>query len=126
MNEIDDLIGRALTEEDRALLASHGEPGYLTQASGLFRGPQAWTMWLVNIAGGAAFLVGAWALWRMVGAADVAAALKWGVAAMCLFQATTLCKTLLGSRMEANRLLREVKRIELQLALLRERQGLAG
>ena len=44
MNKIDDVIGQALTQEDIALLASHSEPGYVTQAFGLFRGPMAWVM----------------------------------------------------------------------------------
>ena len=37
MDKTDDLIERALSAEDRALLASHGEPGYISQALGLFR-----------------------------------------------------------------------------------------
>lgn len=121
MDKFDDLIGRALTEEDRALLASHGEPGYITQAFGLFRGPLAWVMWLVNIASGVAFLAGAYAVWRMFGTSDAVIAVKWGVASLFLFQVTTLCKTFMGSRMEANRLLRELKRMELQVSLLRDR-----
>jgi len=123
MNKIDDLIGQALTEEDRALLASHSEPGYLTQAFGLFRGPLAWVMWLVNVASGVAFLAGAYAIWQMFGTSDPLVAVKWGVASLFLFQVTTLCKTFMGNRMEANRLLRELKRIELQISLLRDRTG---
>ena len=120
MNKIDDLIERALTEEDRALLASHAEPGYLAQAFGLFRGPLAWVMWFVNIASGVAFVGGAYAAWRMFGTSDVLVAFKWGIAALFLFQVTTLCKTFMGNRMEVNRLLRELKRVELQVSLLRE------
>lgn len=119
MNNIDDLIARALTEEDRALLASHGEPGYLAQAFGIFRGPMAWIMWVVNAAAGVAFLAGAYAIWKMVDAADPLMAVKCGVAALLLFQVTTLCKTFMGHRLETNRLLREIKRMELQVSLLR-------
>ena len=125
MNKIDDLIGQALTEEDRALLASHAEPGYLTQAFGLFRGPMAWVMWVVNAASGVAFLAGAYAIWTMFGASDALVAVKWGVAALFLFQVTTLCKTFMANRMETNRLLRELKRVELQVSLLRDRPELA-
>lgn len=126
MNKIDDLIGRALTEEDRALLASHSEPGYLAQAFGLFRGPLAWVMWLVNVASGVAFFAGAYAIWQMFGTSDPLVAVKWGVASLFLFQVTTLYKTFMGNRMEANRLLRELKRVELQLSLLRDRTGPAS
>jgi hypothetical protein len=56
----------------------------------------------------------------MSGAAEALAAVKWGVAALALFQVTMLCKTFMGSHLEANRMLREIKRVELQVALLRE------
>ncbi len=120
MNKIDDLIGQALTEEDRALLASHAEPGYLKQAFGIFRGPMAGIMWLVNIASGVAFLAGAYAMWQVFGTTDALVAVQWGVSALFLFQVTTLCKTFMANRMEANRLLRELKRVELQVSLLRD------
>jgi hypothetical protein len=120
MNKIDDLIGKALTEEDRALLASHAEPGYMTQAFGIFRGPMAGVMWIMNIASGVAFIAGVYAIWQLFAATDAIIAMRWGVAALFLFQVTTLCKTLMGTRVEANRTLREIKRLELQLALLRE------
>ena len=123
MSRMDELIGRALTQEDRELLASHSEPGYLSQAFGLFRGPMAGIMWLVNVKAGLAFLAGLYAGWRMLGATDVLVALKWGVACLFLFQVTMLCKSFMGNHMEANRMLRELKRVELQVSLLRERTG---
>jgi hypothetical protein len=124
MNKIDELIGRALTEDDRALLARHAEPGYFAQALGLFRGPQAWVMWITNIAGGIAFFAGLYALWRMAEAPDAVSAVKCGIGALFLFQVTLLGKLLSMARLEANRLLREVKRLELQVSLLAaERAG---
>lgn len=120
MNKIDDLIGQALTEEDRALLASHGEPGYLKQAFGIFRGPMAGIMWLVNVANVVAFIAGVYAMWRVFDTTDALVAVQWGVSALFLFQITILCKTFMGSHMEANRLLRELKRVELQVSLLRD------
>ncbi|MBL8298505.1 MAG: hypothetical protein JNN30_09175 [Rhodanobacteraceae bacterium] len=123
MSKFDDLIGQALTEEDRALLASHAEPGYLAQAFGLFRGPMAWVMWLVNVTNGVSFLIGVYALWQMTNTVDAVLAVKWGIGALFLFQITTLCKTFMGNRMEVNRMLREIKRVELQLSLLRTETG---
>ncbi len=119
MNKIDDLIGQALSDEDRALLARHGEPGYIAQAFGLFRGPLAWVMWVVYFAAGVSFVVGLYALWQMSGASDALVAVKWGVASLFLFQVTTMCKGFMGNRMETNRVLRELKRVELQVSLLR-------
>lgn len=118
MNKIDDLIGQALSDEDRALLARHGEPGYVAQAFGLFRGPLAWVMWLMYVVGGVAFVAGGYALWQSLSAAEVLAAVKWGVAALFLFQFTMLAKGFMASHLEANRMLRELKRVELQVSLL--------
>lgn len=119
MNKLDEMIGRALTEEDRELLARHGEPGYVAQAFGMFRGPMAWALWVAYVAGAVAFVMGAYAFWQMVTTTDLAEAVKWGVGALLLFQMTTLTKSFMGSHMQANRMLRELKRLELQVALLR-------
>lgn len=119
MDKIDEAIGRALSDEDRALLVRHGEPGYVAQAFGLFRGPMAWALWAAYIAGGIAFLVGLYALWQMISASEVLSAVKWGVGALFLFQITVVTKGFMGSHMEANRMLRELKRVELQVSLLR-------
>lgn len=119
MKNVDELIGRALSEEDLALLSKHAEPGYVSQAFGLFRGPLGWVMWLVYVVGFLAFLAAAYSLWRMLGATEVLLAVKWGMGALLLFQFTVLSKGFMGSHMEANRTLRELKRIELQLSLLR-------
>jgi hypothetical protein len=119
MDRIDEMIGRALTEEDRDLLARHGEPGYIAQAFGLFRGPLAWVLWLVYVLGTLAFLGSAISLWQALAASDALAAVKWGVGALFLFQFAAVAKGFMGSHMEANRTLREIKRVELQLALLR-------
>ena len=54
---------------------------------------------------------------------DPLVAIKWGIASLFLFQVTMLCKTFMGNHMEANRILREVKRVELQVSLLRAGAG---
>jgi hypothetical protein len=126
MSKMDDLISKALTEEDRALLAAHGEPGYLSQAFGIFRGPMASVMWLVNITAGMAFLAGGYAVWKMLETSDPLVAIKWGIGSLLLFQVTMLSKTFMGSHMEANRMLRELKRVELQVSLLRAGAGPSG
>jgi len=78
-------------------------------------------MWVVDLAAGIAFLAGAYTIWRMFGTSNVLDAVRWGVTSQFLFQITTRCKALMGNRMEENRLLRELKRVELQVSLLRDR-----
>jgi hypothetical protein len=120
MDRFDEMIGRALTEEDRALLARHGEQGYVTQALGMFRGPFAGVMRLVYVTVLLSSAGAIYALWRMGTATDALTAVQWGIGALFLFQVTALSKGYMGSHLEANRTLRELKRLELQLALLRD------
>lgn len=124
MDKHDHLIHRALTAEDRALLARHAEPGYFSQALSLFRGSLGWVAMVSYLAAVAAFVgfgVAAWQCWI---ATDPVVAVRWGMVAVVLFQLSAMSKSFLGSHLEANRLLREIKRVELQLALVRsERAG---
>lgn len=120
MERFDDMIGRALSDEDRALLARYQEQGYVSQALGLFRGPMGAVMGLVYATVLATFAGAAYAFWRMANAADATTAVQWGVGTLLLFQMTALAKSYLGSHMEANRVVRELKRLELQVALLRD------
>ncbi len=119
MNKLDDLIAQGLSAEDRELLARHGEPGYFSQAIGLFRGSWSWVMWLVYISAALAFLAAIYAFWQLQASTDAVSAVKWGVVGLVLFQFTVMGKAFMGSHMEANRLLREIKRLELQVSLLR-------
>ena len=71
------------------------------------------------VVGGVAFIVAVYALWQVYAAMDVLVTVKWGVAGLALLQITVMGKSFMGTHLEANRVLREVKRIELQLSLLR-------
>ncbi len=120
MTDFDALIGRALTDEDRALLARHGELGYVTQALGLFRGPGAAVMRLVYaliLLAFAGAIVAAWQLWQAI---DAVAAVRWAVVTLALLLVTVQLKLVLGQRLESDRVRREIKRLELQVALLRD------
>lgn len=66
-----------------------------------------------------AFFIAAYALWQVYAAADLLVAVKWGIAGLALLQITVMGKSFMGTHLEANRVLRAVKRIELQLSLLR-------
>ena len=120
MNDTDELISRALTAEDRELLARHGEPGYIHQALGLFRGPEGWVGVLAYVTALAAFAGFAFAFWRLWTAIDSLSAVRWGVVALLAFQYSAMMKSVMGTRVEANRVLRELKRVELRVALVQE------
>ncbi|CAN7537709.1 hypothetical protein LJR143_003685 [Pseudoxanthomonas sp. LjRoot143] len=122
MDKFDEVIGRALTEEDRALLARYGQRDYVSEATSMFSGPMGGTMRLVYVMVFLTFVGAALALWKMGTSVEAVSAIRWGVGSIVLFQMTSLCKSFLGTHMEANRMLREFKRLELQVALMNERK----
>ena len=116
-DELDALIAEALDADDRELLAEVGdEPGYFSQARGLFRGRLAWVMWLayvMNIIGG---MVAVWAAWQMFQTQDVVMTIRWALLVLVSLNIGLFMKHGLGYQMQTNRILREVKRLELQVA----------
>ncbi|RSU17592.1 hypothetical protein CA223_16890 [Sphingomonas koreensis] len=64
----------------------------------------------------AMFIAGVWAAWHFFEATDPVTQLRWGLPAAILLIFAAMFKMALMPRMESNRLLRELKRLELQLA----------
>lgn len=118
MSDIDKMIEATLNEEDRAFLARvEREPGYFGQVGGLLTGPLAWVNMLLMIVQAVMFLAGVWCAWEFFHATDTIMALRWGLSASTLMIVGALLKiATLWPTLQANRVLREVKRLELQLA----------
>jgi hypothetical protein len=116
MSKIDDLIEETLSEDDERLLAEYGsEPGYFRQAFGLFRGPLSWVMWLVMICNVLIGLLAIWSVWQAMTAESVIETVRWGIASVIAVQLVTFLRGFMGDHFEANRVLREIKRVELRL-----------
>jgi hypothetical protein len=124
MSKIDDLIEQSLSEEDEKLLSDYAaEPGYFRQAFGLFRGPLSWVMWLVMICNVVIGLFAIWAVWQAMTAGELILTVRWGVAAVIAVQIVTFLRGFMGDHFEANRVLRELKRLELRLVRMESTQG---
>lgn len=125
MTDVDRMIDEALAKEERALLASIGaEPAYMTQALALFDGRTGWVNLVLIVTQAVAFLGGVWAAMRFFAATDALEALHWGVPAAVLILGALVLKTALYPVLQTNRLLRELKRLELQVALKGGADGL--
>lgn len=117
MRDLDRMIDEALDAEERELLRSIGEePGYIEQALGIFSGRTGWVSMVLMIVQSAAFLVGAWATWNFFAVDDALSALRWGLPAAVLLLMSLTIKMALWPTIHSNRLMRELKRIELQIA----------
>ena len=117
MRDLDRMIDAALDAEERELLHSIGEePGFFGLAFGMFRGPTGWANAMLMLVQGVAFVGGAWAAWNFFSAADALAALRWGLPAAVLLLLSAMDKLSLWPAIHTNRLMRELKLIQLQLA----------
>ena len=121
MRDLDLMIEEALDAEERELLRSLDEPGFFAQAFGIFGGRTGWANMVMMIAQGVLFVAGVWAAWHFFQAGDPVTQLRWGLPAAVALILATMIKLALLPRMESNRLIRELKRIELQIAHVAKR-----
>ena len=115
MQDIDRKIDAALDAEERELLHSLDEQGFFSLAVGVFSGPSGWMSMVMMFWQAIMFIAGVYAAWHFFAATDPVSQLRWGLPAMLLLIFAGMLKMALIPRMESNRLMRELKRIELQI-----------
>ena len=123
MTDLDKEIAKALDEEDRAMLAQFEEQGLMAQTFSVFKGKQGWIAMITVIVSLILFFIALYAAREFVGAETPLDKAHWGALAWGLLFSIGLIKIWFWIRMESNRVIREVKRIELQLARLQAKNG---
>ncbi|HNR77440.1 MAG TPA: hypothetical protein PKM48_09935 [Parvularculaceae bacterium] len=116
MNKLDRAIEEALDAEDRAIFSQYGEKGLFGEVGELFTGKMApWNMihFLVQIA---LFIGALYAGRQFFTIEETVPLIRWGVLTLGLFFAMAVVKMMQWQQVQANRVIREVKRVELQLA----------
>jgi hypothetical protein len=114
MNDIDQKIQAALRREsNRDELA--GEPNIAEEVLSAFRGRHRGLSALIIGFQIAAFVGFVFAVMRFCSAPELAVQLRWGGLALGLFLVIGLIKIWFWLEMHSNRILREVKRVELRL-----------
>lgn len=121
MRDIDRMIDEAIREEEGQILAQIGEePGFFSQFFTVFGGRTGWVNVLLMVVQTLLFVAGVWAAWMFFQAADPVTQLRFGLPATVLLLMSLMLKSMLWPAFQTNRLLREMKLIQLQLA---RRQG---
>lgn len=115
MSRLDQLIAEAMSAEEREILRETEELGWFRLGRNQFSGKLAWVTWSMMIIQGALFLAGVWCAVEFFAATDVLIALKWGLPAAVLIIVATIIKTSLMPQLQADRVLRELKRVELMI-----------
>jgi hypothetical protein len=124
MQDVDRLIEEALGREESEILSRIGDdPGFFERALGLFGAGVGWFVALMMAVQTLLFLAGAWAGWNFFAASDPVTQLRWGLPAAVLLLMSLTIKMGVAPAIHANRIMRELKRIELQLARARQSEG---
>jgi hypothetical protein len=121
MRDLDKMIEDALGDEESEVLRRIGrDEGVIERAMGMFGAGLHWTVRFMMFAQTVMFLAGAWAAWNFFTADDPVMQLRWGLPAAVLLLWSLAVKLAVAPAIFHNRVMRELKRIELQLALARK------
>lgn len=122
MSQLDDAIRQALSAEDAKLLEGMGADQALhAQVFQTFQGKLGWINTIGWLAGFAFFAIFAWCTWQFVTATEVRDMLMWGAGAALGCTALAMVKMWFWMELEKNAIVRELKRLELQVARLSAR-----
>ena len=116
MRDLERMIDEALGREESELLRRiGGEPGFFERALGMFGAGVGWMVAFMMFGQAMLFLAGAWAAWGFFEAGDPVTQLRWGLPAAVLLLASLAVKLAVAPAIHANRIMHELKRIELQV-----------
>lgn len=117
MNELDRAIRQSLSAEDAELL-ERVDPSLRQQVLATFEGQLRWLNVAGWIAGFVLFGVASVMTWRFIYAPTLEEMLRWGAAAALGFAGLALIKVWFWMELQKNAIMREVKRLEVQVAAL--------
>ena len=119
MDNVDKLIRETLDDADRDVLERIGrDQSYPEQAIDLVRGKDGWLNVIIFAWHLVFFIGGLYAAFKFFALTDVLEAIRWGLSAAVLLLAGLITKVSLFPSMQANRVLRALKHLEMQVALL--------
>jgi len=119
MTTVDEAIRRALSPADvRDYEALSREISPVGEAIGMFRTARRGYTWAVAVVGAAFVVITGFAVWRLLHATEVREMLGWSLLATFLMLSLSLVKLWFWLEMQRNAVVREVKRLELQIASL--------
>lgn len=117
MSKLDEAISDTLSKEDAEFLARfEAEPGFSQQMFGILRGPMAWVYWLFLIFAIPFAFLGIYAGWKFATEPELIVMIRWGGLAAFCFAVLVVVRLVFFMQINTNQILRELKRVELQVA----------
>ena len=123
MEEIDQLIKDTLSKEEAAFYDSLEEQNLFDMVFGLFKGKNAWFLIVINIMIFVFLGLLIYTCLQFFQVESVEELIKWGFGAFVCFMTISILKVYAWMQMDKNAILREMKRLELQVMSLSGKIG---
>lgn len=118
MEDIDKLIKETLTEEESKFYDELDEQGLWGSVKSIFEGKLGWLAVIMNIVNLAVFGVLIYCLIQFFNVTETNELLKWGLGIIICMMFTSMIKLYAWMQMDKRAILREMKRLELQVSSL--------
>ena len=118
MEDIDKLIKETLTQEEAKFYDDLDEQNAFQMIGGLFKGKNKWLLVMMNIMTLVFFGLFIYCLVEFFNAEVVKDLLKWGLGSIVFLLGVSMLKVFAWMQMDKNAILREMKRLELQVSSL--------
>jgi len=116
--EIDKLIKDTLTQEEAKFYDTLEEQSVLGMIFGLFKGKNKWLLILMNMMTVVFFVFFIYCVVQFFSVHTTKELLKWGLGSIVFMIGVSMLKVFAWMQMDKNALLRELKRLELQVSSL--------
>jgi hypothetical protein len=124
MNKLDSAIRQALSAEDAAFLAKFEDQSPIQEALGAFSGKWGVMNLFAALVTLAMFAAAAYCAWNAFSVAELRATVLWSAGALAAMLAVAMLKMYFWMEINKYATLREVKRLELQVARLASRENI--
>ena len=114
--ELDDIIRKNLTQEEMSYYDQLEDPNMIDKVLRMYKGKNAWVFFVQTIAMLLVFAAFIYCTVQFFQEDDVANMLKWGFGCFLAINAVGMIKVILSGFMSEINIIREIKRLELQLA----------
>lgn len=118
MEEIDRLIKDTLSKEEAAFYDSLEEQNLFDMVFGLFKGKNAWFLIITNIMIIAFLGLFVYSIVQFFNVESSEELIKWGLGSLIFLSSVCMLKIYAWMQMDKNAILREMKRLELQVMSL--------
>tara|TARA_R110000868_G_C10913024_1_gene765096 strand:- start:21 stop:404 length:384 start_codon:yes stop_codon:yes gene_type:complete len=123
IEDIDKLIKETLTEEESKFYDELEEQNVLQMVYGLFKGKNKWIMFMMNVMTLIFFGLFIYCLVQFFSVEATKDLLKWGLGGIVFLLGVSMLKIFAWMQMDKNALLREIKRLEIQISSLSGRMS---